>query len=550
VLYEFRNICPPPNTKKSYFNGLFAAKMLRFCVWLVLSSFPATLFAQEFTSSNLPIIIIDTDGQPIQDDPKIVAHMGIIYNGTSTRSELDGTRNVYDGEIGIELRGNSSQTFNKKAYGFETRTNDGAEAVVSLLGLPPESDWILAAAYIDKTLMRDPLAYELSRRMGNWASRTVHCELVLNGSYQGVYILEEKIKRDKHRVDIDKLEEDENSGTDVTGGYIFEVAQSGDGFDSRRRYVYPKGSEITPQQTSYIRSYDDAFRAVVNGPNYDDPVDGYAAWIDVQSFIDEILIQELCKNSDAYGWSSYFHKEKNEKLKAGPAWDFDQGFSNSTFNNGPNHSEWIIEKSLNDSWLRENYPPFWIKLFREKTFYRQLRLRWTALRETVWTTESIMSYIDSTASHLEEAQQRNFKRWDILGREVWRSTPGAEQRKYYFLEVEYLKTFLQNRILWMDSKLKLVVTDVGEVIDEQDVFFNTPNPFTNETIFHIKLTKPGPVSIDIYDTFGRHVQSLANVAIHEDELPLNAEILLPGIYLCILRTKDGKTRTTKMVLQR
>lgn len=525
--------------------------MVRFFVSVILVCVCFTLLrAQEFTSSNLPIIVIDTDGRPIQDDQKIDAHMGVIYHGVSQRSQVTDDYNVYDGKIAIELRGNSSQTFNKKPYGFETRTNGGDEAVVSLLGLPPESDWILAAAYIDKTLLRDPLAYELSRRMGNWASRTIHCELVLNGVYQGVYILEEKIKRDKHRVDIDKLERDENSGSELTGGYIYEVAQNGEGFDKRRRYVYPKASDITPQQSSYIKSYDEAFRDNIAGQNFDDPVNGYVAWIDVQSFIDEILIQELSKNSDAYGWSSYFHKDKNEKLKAGPAWDFDQGFSNSTFNNGPNYSEWIIEKSLNDEWLRQNYPPFWIKLFREKNFRRQLRLRWTSLRETVLTTESIMSYIDSTALHLEEAQQRNFKRWDILGREVWRSTPGAEQRKLYIMEVDYLKAFLNNRLSWMDSKLKLVVTDIDEVLETKDQLIATPNPFSASTTLQYTLDKPGSVVVDIYDSIGRLIQSLvSDEVVQKGELQFDTEQIAPGVYHCILRTKDGKRTTAKIVAE-
>jgi hypothetical protein len=526
--------------------------MLRYItVLMFFLTFVTSARSQEFTSSNLPIIVIDTDGQPIEDDPKIVAHMGIIYNGPSARSNLTDPFNNYDGTIAIELRGNSSQTFTKKPYGFETRTADGSEAVVSLLGLPPESDWVLNAAYIDKTLLRDPLAYELSRRMGNWASRTIHCELVLNGSYRGVYILEEKIKRDRFRVDIEKLEADENTGSDLTGGYIFEVAQSGEGFDKRRRYVYPKASEITPQQSTYIKTYDDAFREMIMKPGYDDPVNGYAAWIDVQSFIDEILIQELCKNSDAYGWSSYFHKDKNGLLRAGPAWDFDQALSNSTFNDGPNYSEWIIEKSSRDSWLFENYPPFWIRLFQEKTFRRQLRLRWTSLRETVWATESIMSYIDSTASHLNEAQQRNFNRWDILGKFVWRSTPGYEQRMLYQMEVDYLKAFLNNRLAWMDSKLKLVITGADEALDQNEMLISTPNPFSEETTLHYKLMRPEIVSIQIYDLNGKQIRSLySDQETTEGEFKLDARQLTPGLYYCILRTKDGKSTTTKMLLQR
>ena len=123
-----------------------------------------------------------------------------------------------------------------------------------------------------------------------------------------------------------------------------------------------------PQQRAYIRDYDDDFRAVMDGNNYDDPVTGYSAWIDVDAFIDEIIVQEACKNSDAYGWSSYFYKDRLGKLCGGPAWDFDQALSNSTFNDGPNYREFIIEKSEWDSHLRDSHPPFWRKLFEESKY--------------------------------------------------------------------------------------------------------------------------------------------------------------------------------------
>jgi hypothetical protein len=507
--------------------------------------------AQNLTSSNLPIIVIDTQGQPIQDDPKIEAHMGIIYNGISSRSNMTDAFNIYDGKIAIETRGNSSQMFEKMPYGFETRDALGGDAKVSLLGLPPESDWILAAAYIDKTLLRDPLAYELSRRMGNWASRTIHCELVLNGQYQGVYILEEKIKRDQHRVDIEKLEPEENSGADLSGGYIFEVAQSGDGFDKRRRYVYPKSADITIQQSNYIKSYDDAFRDMIVKSGYDDPITGYPAWIDVLSFIDEILIQELSKNSDAYGWSSYFHKDKDGKLKAGPAWDFDQGFSNSTFNNGPNYSEWLIQKSITDNWLKENYPPFWIRLFQEKEFKKQLRLRWTSLREDQWSTENIMSYIDSTAQHLNEAQQRNFQRWDILGKYIWRSTAGADVRNTYQKEVDNLKQFLTNRLGWMDSQLKLVITDVADEPHNGQALRIAPNPFSGKTTLYYNHQQGETVIVGIFDALGKQAGSFTSYDTNGDgEIAIDVTGLNPGLYHCMLRTSDGKTSVAKMILQR
>jgi hypothetical protein len=281
--------------------------LFKFFIWIVVLFFSVySSRSQEvnFTSSNLPIVVITTEGgAEIPNEPKIRAHMGIIHNGEGVRNTITDPYNNYDGVIGIEIRGNASASFPKKPYGFETRDSTGANLNVPLLGMPRENDWILRAAFIDKTLMRDHLAYYLSRRSGRWASRTRHCEVVLNGVYQGVYILTEKIKPDNNRLDIARMDADDSAGDSLTGGYIYEISQSGEDFGLRRRYKYPKPDEITNEQKAYIKKYDDDFRTVMERSYYADPNSGYPAWIDVDRFIDEILVQEACKNSDAYGWS-------------------------------------------------------------------------------------------------------------------------------------------------------------------------------------------------------------------------------------------------------
>jgi hypothetical protein len=418
-----------------------------------------------FTSSNLPIIVITTEnGRSIPDSPKIKADMGIIYKGEGTRNNLSDPFNHFNGQIGIEMRGNATQSFPKKPYLFETRDASGKNLNVSLLGMPEENDWALLASYIDKTLLRDPLAYRMSRMMGRWAPRTVYCELVLNGQYQGLYILTEKLKRDKNRVDIAKMDSTDISGEAVTGGYIYEISQSGPEFGKRRRFIYPGGDVIRPEQAAYLRNYDEGYRNLMTQSTYADPNAGYSAWIDVDSFIDEILVQEACKNSDAYGWSSHFFKNRSEKLQAGPVWDFDQSLSNSTFNDGPNFSEWIIEKSEKDGWLQQNYPPFWIKLFREPDFKGKLTKRWQALRQGPFHTDSLLQFIDQTTATLNEAQERNFQKWPILGVEIWRSTPGWGERNTYQKEVDYLKDFLANRLNWMDNQLRGPSTPVNGLV--------------------------------------------------------------------------------------
>src|SRR5204863_10203109 len=157
-------------------------RSLTILFFLFLQNF---LFSQTLTSSNLPIIIINTNGQAILDDPKITADLGIIFNGENVRNNTTDPFNHYNGKIGIEIRGQSSQMFPMKSYSIELRDNLGNSQDKVLFGLPKESDWVLYAPYTDKTLMRNFLAYAMSREMGHWAANCVFVEVVVNGDYKG-----------------------------------------------------------------------------------------------------------------------------------------------------------------------------------------------------------------------------------------------------------------------------------------------------------------------------------------------------------------------------
>lgn len=149
----------------------------------------------DFTSSNLPIVVITTKpGETIKNEPKITAEMKIIHNGGGIRNNVSDSGNIYNGKIGIEIRGMYSASLPQKPYGFETRDIAGNNLDVSLLGMPSENDWVLLANYNDKTFLRNVLAFELFEKMGHYAPRTRYCEVVLNDEYQGIYLLGEKIK--------------------------------------------------------------------------------------------------------------------------------------------------------------------------------------------------------------------------------------------------------------------------------------------------------------------------------------------------------------------
>ena len=182
--------------------------------------------AQNFTDSNLPIVVINTDnGVNIPDEPKVPGTMKIIWHQDGSRNYMSDIDNPeflnYAGRIGIEMRGSSSQTMlDKKPYALETREDDDINNKnVSILGMPAENDWVLNSLAFDQTGMRDVLAYELSNRLGQYASRSVYCEVVINGDYKGLYVFMEKIKPDDNRVNIEKMDASCNNYPEVTGGY-------------------------------------------------------------------------------------------------------------------------------------------------------------------------------------------------------------------------------------------------------------------------------------------------------------------------------------------
>lgn len=428
-------------------------------------------FAQNFTQSNLPIIVIETNGQSIPDEPKITVDMGIIYNGPGVINYLTDPFNDYDGIVGIEKRGSSSQLFfPKDQYAVETRDENGNNLNVSLLGLPAENDWILHAPYSDKSLMRNLLTYKWANEMGSYAPRTAFCEVVLNGDYQGVYILMEKIKRDENRVDIAEMDENDLAGDSLTGGYMIKIDKNegagnagwesefppypGAWQDVYYQYHYPKPADIKYQQKQYIQQFVHDFEIVMNSSNYNDPEDGYQSIVDLNSFTDFVIINELTKNVDGYRISTFLYKDrdsKNNMFKAGPVWDFNITLGNADYYSGFDPEGWMITSDYaNGDGMAIHF--WWRKLMEDPAFYQNLVLRWNVFRKTVLHNDSINNFINQTAEFLDEPQQRNFQRWPILGEYIW---PNYFIGDTYEEEVDYLGQWIEERIVWMDEQLEL-----------------------------------------------------------------------------------------------
>lgn len=418
-------------------------------------------------SSNLPLILINTNGQPIPDDPKIPADFVVIDNGPGQLNTKTDTTYAYQGKIGIEQRGSSSASAPKKSYGFETWDGNGVEIDTSFLGFPPQSDWILAANYFDKTLMRNVLSYKLFNDMQQYASRTKFCELFLNNQYMGVYVVMEKIKRDENRVNIAKLTNTDTTGDQLTGGYILKIdkftGNGGGGFYSNYppsnptgdviyyQYEYPSDVIINQPQQTYIRAYVDSFEQALFSNNFQSTQDGYRLFGDERSFMDLMFLNEMSKNVDGYRLSTYFHKDKRSKggkLKAGPAWDYDITWMNANYCEAEIDTGWAY--NLNYVCPGAAVPAHWERMMQDTLFRQHARCRWFALRQSVLHIDTLFAFIDSTAAFINEAQQRNFVKWPIMGVATWPEPQPLPQT--YAEQIQRLKSWITHRFAWLDAQ--------------------------------------------------------------------------------------------------
>ena len=523
----------------------------------------------DYVTSNLPIIKINTRGNVIVDEPKINASMGIIDNGEGNINHVNDPFNNYDGKIGIEIRGSSSQMFPKKQYAVELWTATGQDTVAALLGMPVEADWILSAPYTDKSLIRDVLTYKLGADLGWYAPRTRFCELFLNDQYQGVYILTEKIKQDKNRVDVSKLNPDENLGDDLTGGYIvkldkYDGATQGMGWNSpyppanststtqivRFQFHYPKEDEISVQQSAYIQAAITDFEKALKGPNFRDSREGYRKYINIESFIDFAIINELSRNVDGYRLSTYLYKDKDSKdskIYIGPLWDFNLAFGNADYCNGGLTTGWAWDFNdicSGDYWM---IPFWWSRLLRDQEYVIQFQNRWTDLRAGIYSNASIMEYIDSIAVVLDEPQQRNYTRWPILSEYIW---PNNYVGGTYPNEINYLKNWITNRLTWLDTNIAglQVITDLDEFTSTKNTFSIYPNP--NDGNFHIFFTQSQTteLNLSVHDNLGRIVyQEKIYPGMNPDHL-FSTKQLSGGIYFMRITDKDKLLHTEKIMV--
>lgn len=423
---------------------------------MVLLLLPLSIFAQSFTDSNLPIVVINTDGGvPIPDEPKVLATMKIIWHQDGSRNYLSDINNPeflnYDGRIGIERRGTSSQMPNKKPYGLTTlMSDDVTNNNVSILGMPSENDWILNSLPFDQTGMRDVLSYELSEKLGQYASRRVYCEVVINGSYNGLYVFMEKIKVDKDRVNIQKMDENCYNQPEVSGGYITKTDKTTGGdpvawtmqgygggwWPETADFIhhYPKPENINTSQHNYIKSVfmDLAEKAGNHNVSIEN---GIPSIIDIPSFVDFMIIGEFASNVDVYAFSTFFHKDRKGKLRAGPVWDYNLTYGHDEFGNRSRYDVWQFDNEDN------NGPKFWKDLFNTGEFRCYFAKRWFEV-----TAEGMPLNYNEISARMDELDL-------LLAEAIVRDNQRWGQMYQHAYEVQAMKTWIQQRINWLNNNI-------------------------------------------------------------------------------------------------
>lgn len=399
-----------------------------------LTSAKGTTKIYKFNLKNftgLPILYLNTNDSITSKDDYVKGN--VIIN----------TNNLYDQplkNIALEAkgRGNSTWDMAKKPYRLKFSSK------APMLGMGTAKNWVLLANYSDKTLMRTSLAFDLGKKIGvdfTFDGRFV--ELVMNGKYAGAYYLTSQVEVNESRVNIPELKASNTSSAEITGGYLLELDQRRDSeprFETRNiiPFTIKSPEDITDDQLNYIKTYIQDTEDAILSDNFSDPSTSYEKYINVESFIDWYLIQELMSNEDARDFSSiFFYKDRGGKLGMGPLWDFDLAAGNNNYSDSKYPTGW---------WVKDG--PWFSHLFKDPKFVAKVKAKWNAMKSK--ELKDMPGFINHTAAYLQLSQKENFRRWNILGVYVW---PNQFVLGSYSAEVNQLKKWLSERISWLDIEI-------------------------------------------------------------------------------------------------
>jgi len=411
---------------------------------------------------DIPVIILDAygGGKPNRDY-KDVAFM--LFEPKNNETSILQTPTVVS-RAGFHIRGQSSANFEKTPYRLELRDNKDKDAKHSLLGMPGDGDWTLLSPYPDKSLIRNPLAYELGNIMGLATPRYRHVEVYINfddqplsaDDYQGVYILTEKIEIDKDRLNIKKLKKEDLQEPEISGGYLMQFNMMaaeeplirGNGWSDLE---LTEPDDVLPEQLAWITNYIQKTHDAIHSSNPSDPNTGYPAYIDVDSFVDYIIVNEMARQGDSYLRSTRIYKDRNEKLKAGPLWDFDLGFDCFTgfgFGGASSTVEgWQFQPMMG---MGNTTCDWFYTLMQDPSFQSRISARWSQLRQGPFSDAQLIALVDSLASPISNAAKRNFQKWNILGTSMVGGF-NTQTTQTWEEQIEILKNFLVRRAAWLDQ---------------------------------------------------------------------------------------------------
>lgn len=403
--------------------------------------------------TNLPVVHIDTNEQRIVKENKIWATISIL-NGSSE----DAKRNIcdmpdYQSLAAINLRGASSYTaFDKEQYRikFYKSQRNLESKEYEFLGMGPHSEWVLNGPFLDKTLLRNRVLYQISREIFEWAPDSRFCEVFVNGEYRGVYLAVEPITTGETRLQL--------SDFGLLSGetaYIVKRDREGTEVDSLNNYgkisgmtsndltiSYPGKNSITTIQRQWIEKDISNFEEVLYSDRFDDPVDGYSKYIDVDNFVDYFVLNEVVMNNDAGNLSTYGYKEINGKLKL-VVWDF---------NNAYNNYQWFVQ-DYSTFCMEES--PWFQRLLLDRHFVDLVVERYWELREGVLSDKYIYNMIEKGEEELGDAIDRNFSVWGYTFTETMMVSGGGEKRdpSSYDDAITKLKDSISERFKFLDAHI-------------------------------------------------------------------------------------------------
>jgi len=430
-------------------------------------------------SSNLPVIVIDSFGRNLDAENSVTPGARpyrYTYNvvlapdpASGNRTRLTDTAPVdFQGRSGMHVRGESSAGMPQRQYAWETWDNENNDKDVNILDLPQESDWILYAPATDKTLLRNFIAYSsmFDTNGEGSAMRTRFVEVFFNqpttadGSseitwqdYRGVYVLIERIKRGNDRVDLANLQPCDTTEPAISGGYIFKKDKASVDPDftttgGQVLQIVEPAVAVGDAQYNWLRNHVNAFEAALNGAGYADPVLGYRAFIEERTFMDNQWWVEIFKQIDGYRLSTYFSKDRGQKIKCAPLWDYNLSGGNAHYLQGYNYRGWY------SSLVGAGDYQFYARLRTDAAYNQRHYDRYWQLRKTTFATSNIMARMDAAVNQLMDNQPltsvtngtggwpnstpsaelpaaRHHARWQRLGIWDWPNAPGYANRSRY-----------------------------------------------------------------------------------------------------------------------